>query len=113
MEQLQATDSEDKLKYGEQAVEGEVDCVWASVPETAETGDENGVVEEEEYIGLPSGGGTDQEEKEEEMYEEEMMDEEHQIMCEGSQSDICSLPWLMKNIVFVQGWCHDLFKYRL
>lgn len=99
MEKLLAVDSEeDRLKYGEQTVEGEEECVWVSLPETAELEDENRVVEEEEYIGLPSSGATDQEEE-----EEEMMDEEHQILCEGSQRSVCSLPWSMKNIVFVQG----------
>lgn len=86
MEKLLAVDSEeDRLKYGEQTVEGEEECVWVSPPETAELEDENRVVEEEEYIGLPSSGATDQEEEEEEMDEEEIMDEEHQILCEGSQ----------------------------
>lgn len=92
MEQLQAADTEDGLEYGEQTAEDEEDCVWVSEPETAETEDENRVVEEEEYIGLPSCGSTDQEE------EEEDMDEEHQLLCEGSQRNICSVPWIMKVI---------------
>lgn len=99
MEQLLAADSEDGLEYGEQTVEGEEDCVWVPEPETAGTEDENRVVEEEEYICLPNSGSTDQEEEAEEMDEEMMMDEEHQILCEGSQRTICSLPWIMKSII--------------
>lgn len=83
MEQLPAADTEDGLECGKQAVEDEEDCVWVSVPETAETEDENRVGDEEEYISLPSCGGTDQEEE---------------ILCEGSQRNICSVPWIMKII---------------
>lgn len=97
MEQFLAADSEDRLEFGEQTVDGEEDCVWVSEPETSETEDEYRVGEEEKYIGLPSSGGTDREE-EEEMDEQEIMDEEHQILCEGSQRNICSLPWITKNI---------------
>lgn len=100
MEQLLGANLEDGLEYGKQTVEGEEDCLWVSEPETAGMEDENRVVEEEEYIGLPSSGGKDQEEEDEEMDEEEMMDEEHQILCEGSQRNICSLLWILKNITF-------------
>lgn len=92
METLRAADAEDGLECSEQTVGGEEDCVWVSVPETAGTEDENRVLEEEEYIGLPSGEDTDQEEEEDEM------GEVHQILCEGSEGNICSLPWIMKNI---------------
>lgn len=89
MEQLQAADTEHGLECGERTAEDEEDCVWVSLPETAETEDEYRVVEEEEYIGLPSCGSTDQED---DIYEE------HQLLCEGSQRNICSVPWIMKVI---------------
>lgn len=80
MEQLLAAHSEEGLEHGERTVKGEEDCVWVSAPETAGTEDENRVPEEEKFMGLTGSGGMDQEEE-----EEEMMDEEHQILCEGSQ----------------------------
>lgn len=109
MEQLQAGDAEDRLEYGERTAEDEEDCVWVSVPETAETEDENRVVEEEAYIGLPSCGSTDQEEEE---VDEEDMYEEHQLLCEGSHRNICSVLGIMKVItLFVQGWCQIMMPW--
>lgn len=99
MEQILAADSEDGLEYGEQTVEGEEDCVWVSEPETSETEDENRVGEEEEYVGLPSSGRTDREE--EEMDEQEIMDEEHQILCEGSQGTFARCHGLRRTLLCV------------
>lgn len=109
MEHLLLADTQDGLEQDEEKVEDE-DSEWTSVPGTADTDHESGVVEEEEYIGLPSCGGTDQEEEEEEIDEE---DEELQILCEGSQNNICSAPLNYEGhySVFVQGRCHIMMPW--